>query len=81
MYGVSGFEFGAQVLVLGVQGFGFGICTGVPDAIRKKAWPFYRTGSGVRLYWELEESKGPEGVRGFGLEVWELGFNISSCCV
>jgi len=25
------------------------------------AWPFYRTISGVRLYWVLEEPKGPKG--------------------
>ena len=30
--------------------------------IRKEAWPFYRTISGVRLCWELEEPKGPKGV-------------------
>ena len=29
--------------------------------IRKEAWPFYRTSSGVRLCWELEEPKGPNG--------------------
>ena len=29
--------------------------------IRKEAWPFYRTISGVRLCWELEEPKGPKG--------------------
>ena len=28
--------------------------------IRKEAWPFYRTISGVRLCWELEEPKGPK---------------------
>jgi len=28
------------------------------------AWPFYRTISGVRLCCELEEPKGPKGVRG-----------------
>ena len=28
------------------------------DVIRKKAWPFYKTNSGVRLCWELEEPKG-----------------------
>ena len=28
---------------------------------RKQAWPFYRTISGVRLCWELEEPTGPEG--------------------
>ena len=26
--------------------------------IRKEAWSFYRTSSGVRLCWELEEPKG-----------------------
>ena len=35
--------------------------TGGPDVIRKEAWPFYRTLSGVRLWWELDESKGPKG--------------------
>ena len=29
--------------------------------IRKEAWTFYRTSSGVRLCWELEEPKGPKG--------------------
>jgi len=29
--------------------------------IRKEAWPFNRTSSGVRLCWELEESNGPKG--------------------
>ena len=29
--------------------------------IRKEAWPFYRTISGVRLCVELEEPKGPKG--------------------
>ena len=32
--------------------------TGGLDVIRKEAWPFYRTSSGVRLCWELEEPKG-----------------------
>ena len=32
------------------------------DVIRKEAWTFYRTISGVRLCWELEEPKGPTGV-------------------
>ena len=36
------------------------LCTGGPDATRKEAWPFYRTISGVRLCWELEEPKGPK---------------------
>ena len=30
--------------------------------IRKEAWPFYRTSSGVCLCWELEEPKGPKGL-------------------
>ena len=30
--------------------------------IRKEAWLFCRTSSSVRLYWELEEPKGPKGV-------------------
>jgi hypothetical protein len=29
--------------------------------IRKEAWPFYRTTSGVRLCWELEEPEVPKG--------------------
>ena len=37
------------------------VAPGGPDVIRKEAWPFYRTISGVRLCWELEEPKGPEG--------------------
>ena len=37
------------------------LCTGGLDVIRKEAWPFYRTSSGVRLCWELEEPKGPKG--------------------
>ena len=30
--------------------------------IRKEAWPFYRTISGARLCWELEEPRGPKTV-------------------
>ena len=30
------------------------------DVIQKEAWPFYRTISGVRLSWKLEEPKGPK---------------------
>ena len=30
------------------------------DVIRKEAWPFYRTIFGDRLYWVLEEPKGPK---------------------
>ena len=37
------------------------LCTGGPDVIRKEAWPFYRTISGVRLCWELEEPEGSKG--------------------
>ena len=37
------------------------LCTGGPDVIRKEAWSFYRTISGVRLWWELEEPEGPKG--------------------
>ena len=37
------------------------LCTGGPDVIRKDACPFYRTSSGVRLCWEIEEPKGPKG--------------------
>ena len=37
------------------------LCTGGPDVIRKEAWPFYRTISGVRQCWELEQPKGPKG--------------------
>ena len=37
-------------------------CTWGLDVIRKEAWPFYRTISGVRLCWELEDSKGPKGL-------------------
>ena len=33
---------------------------GESDVIRKEAWPLYRTSSGVRLCWELEEPKGPK---------------------
>ena len=39
------------------------LCTGGPDVIRKEAWSFYRTISGDRLCWELEEPKG-RGVHG-----------------
>jgi len=37
------------------------LCIGGLDSIRKDAWPFYRTISGARLYWVLEEPKGPKG--------------------
>ena len=31
------------------------------NVIRKEAWLFCKTSSGVRLYWELEEPEGPNG--------------------
>ena len=34
-----------------------------PYVIRKEAWSFYRTISGVRPCWELEEPQGPKGGR------------------
>ena len=37
------------------------LCTGGPDVIKNEAWSFYRTISGVRLCWELEEPYGPKG--------------------
>ena len=40
---------------------GTGPETPTPDVIRKEPWPFYRTISGVRLCWELEQPKGPKG--------------------
>ena len=49
----------------------FSADTGGLDVIRKETWPFYRTSSGVRLCWELEQPKGPKGLskkgRGVGL--------------
>ena len=49
----------------GWRGWGLILCrplgTWGLDVIRKEAWPFYRTISGVRLCWELEEPKGPKG--------------------
>ena len=43
---------------------GLDVCVGgaAYDVIRKEAWSFYRTSSGVRLCWELEEPKGPKGL-------------------
>ena len=40
---------------------------GLLDVIRKEAWSFYRRISGVRLCWELEESKGPKCWGPFGV--------------
>ena len=36
-------------------------CTGGLDVIRNEAWSFYRTISGVRLHWVVEEPTGPKG--------------------
>ena len=36
------------------------VCSGGLDVIRKEAWSFYRTISGVCLCWELEKPKGPK---------------------
>ena len=46
-----------------LQDPGLKFCTGGPDVIQKQAWPFYRTISGARLCWELEESKGPKRLK------------------
>ena len=40
----------------------FVILGGGLNVIRKDTWLFCRTSSGVRLCWQLEEPKGPEGV-------------------
>ena len=45
----------------GCEGLLGTVCTGGSDVIRKEALPFYRTLSGVRLCWELEEPKGHKG--------------------
>ena len=37
------------------------LCTGGLDVIRKEAWSFYRTISGVCLCCQLEEPEGPKG--------------------
>ena len=33
------------------------LCAGGLDVIRKEAWPFYRTSSGVRLCWSSKNRK------------------------
>ena len=53
------------------------LCTAGLDVIRKEAWPFYRTSSGVRLCWELEEPKGPKVRTGYHGPSADLG----SVCV
>jgi len=56
------------------------LCTGWLDVIQEEAWSFYRTSSGVRLCWELEEHKRPKGplssappssIGWTGLALWE----------
>jgi len=49
--GFRAWEFGFRVTDIGAARL---------FVIRKEAWPFYRTISGVRLCWELEEPKGPK---------------------
>ena len=53
------------------------LCIGGLDVVRKEGWPFYRTISGVRLYWVLEEPKGPKGQPPPGTtyaeKLWEEG--------
>ena len=50
------------------------LCIGGLDVIRKEAWPFYRTTSGVRLYWVLEEPKGPKLLQSFLRKGVSLGY-------
>ena len=47
---------------------------GTHDVIRKEAWLFCRTSSGVRLCWELEEPTGPQGRYPTRVLSRELGF-------
>ena len=49
------------------------LCIGGLDVIRKEAWPVYRTSSGVRLCWELEEPKGPKGLTALASMLVRLG--------
>ena len=49
----------------------------VLDVIRKQAWPFYRTISGVRLCWELEEPEGPKDSNLVAVLTWHR--NGSNC--
>ena len=50
------------------------------NVIRKEAWLFCRTSSGVRLCWELEKPKGPKGVCrvhfDFELTCWNFGTGL-----
>ena len=51
------------------------LCAGGADVIRKEAWPFYRTSSGV-LCCELEEPKGPKRPSGWLRAVRALTFRL-----
>jgi len=56
------------------------LCIGGLDVIRKEAWPFYRIISGVRLYWVLEEPKGPNDkhLHGFSAEPVSVSAYVGS---
>ena len=49
----------------GPKSFPYGLSVGL-DVIRKEAWSFYRTISGVHLCWELDGPEGPKGPRTYG---------------
>ena len=52
---------------------------GGADVIQKEAWPFYRTISGVRLCWELEEPKGSKGLwNSFMINTWQCSTRDSN---
>ena len=60
---VSAFLFGithTRLRINYLAGSAAILCTVGLDVIRKEAWPFYKTISGVRLCWVLEEPKGPK---------------------
>ena len=65
MHGTTAFSFSPEGEERTARQFSFSlshprVSKGGLDVIRKEAWPFYRTSSGVRLCWELEEPKGPK---------------------
>ena len=49
------------------------------DVIRKEAWLFYRTISGVRLCWELEEPERPKGPGEPGLDMLPYPIQMVEC--
>ena len=49
------------------------------DVIRKEAWLFYRTISGVRLCWELEEPERPKGPGEPGLAMLPYSILMAEC--